>query len=147
MTGSFRPVSENDLTECVRLYCSVFNEEPWNDAWTEQTAQTRLHEILEAPGYRGYAATRNSDVIGFAMGNLEQWHSGKRFFLKEMLVDTALQQSGIGTDLLDYLITELRRENVEQVYLLTMRDSPAYDFYKKNGFTLTEQTTMLTQKL
>jgi aminoglycoside 6'-N-acetyltransferase I len=63
MTGTFRSVSENDLTECPRLYCSVFNEKPWNDAWTEQTAQTRRREILEAPGYRGYAATRNFHAI------------------------------------------------------------------------------------
>lgn len=81
------------------------------------------------------------------MGNLEQWYTGKRFYLKEMCVCSSQQRRGIGTMLMEYLIEELQSEDIERVYLLTMQESPARTFYEDNGFYLNEQMGMQSLQL
>ncbi|WP_122088642.1 GNAT family N-acetyltransferase [Halalkalicoccus subterraneus] len=142
MTISIDSFSRDNLDEGVRLYHTVFNEPPWNDEWTVETARRRLSQIIETPGYRGYSASFRGELVGLVMGNLEQWYRGKRFYLKEMCVCPSQQRRGIGTTLMEHLVEKLRNESVERVYLLTMQESPARAFYEKNGFHLNEQMGM-----
>ena len=135
------------LDEGARLYRTVFNEPPWNDDWTIETARTRLAQIIETPGYRGYSATLDEKLVGLVIGNHEQWYTGNHFHLKEMCVSPSQQRRGTGTMLMEHLIEELQSENVEQVYLLTMQESPARAFYEDNGFALDEQMGMQSLQL
>ena len=137
----------DNLEEGARLYRAVFNKPPWNDDWTIETAQMRLAQITETPGYRGYSATLDEDLVGLVMGNLEQWYTGNHFYLKEMCVRPFQQRRGIGTMLMEYLIEELQSENVERVYLLTMQESPAREFHEDNGFSINEQMGMQSLQL
>lgn len=132
----------DNLEDGARLYCTVFNEPPWDNDWTVDRAQRRMSEIIETPGYRGYIAAREEELIGFVMGNLEQWYTGEHFYLKEMCVRPSRQRRGIGTALLEHLGDELRREEVERVYLLTMQESPAHAFYDANGFRSNDRMRM-----
>ncbi len=81
------------------------------------------------------------------MGNIEQWYTGEHFYLKEMCVRPSEQRRGIGTLLMEYLLDELQSEDVERVYLLTMRESPARAFYEENGFYLADQMGMQSLQL
>ena len=139
MSISIEFFSSDDLEEGARLYRTVFNEPPWNDDWTIETARTRLAQVIETPGYRGCSATLDENLVGLVMGNLEQWYTGNHFYLKEMCVHPFQQRCGIGTMLMEYLLEELQSEDVEQVYLLTMQESPARTFYEDNAFSLDEQ--------
>lgn len=135
------------LEDGARLYRTVFNEPPWDDNWTLESAQTRLSEIIETPGYRGYSASLDEELVGLVMGNLEQWYTGEHFYLKEMCVRPSRQRRGIGTTLMEYLTRDLREDGVERVYLLTMQESPAREFYETNGFRLNEQMGMQSLQL
>lgn len=135
------------LEDGARLYRTVFNEPPWDDNWTLESAQTRLSEIIETPGYRGYSASLEEELVGLVMGNLEQWYTGEHFYLKEMCVRPSRQRRGIGTTLMEYLTRDLREDGVERVYLLTMQESPAREFYETNGFRLNEQMGMQSLQL
>lgn len=138
MTLSVGSLPAEDLDEAARLYRDVFNEEPWDDDWTVETARRRLGEIRRTPGYRGFGAYRDGALIGVAMGYLERWYSGPHFYLKEMFVRPSRQRRGVGTTLLEALLDALDGESVERVYLLTMRDGPARAFYESYGFRLEE---------
>lgn len=135
------------LEDGARLYRTVFNEPPWDDNWTLESAQTRLSEIIETPGYRGYSASLDEEIVGLVMGHLEQWYTGEHFYLKEMCVRPSRQRRGIGTTLMEYLTRDLREDGVERVYLLTMQESPAREFYETNGFRLKEQMGMQSLQL
>lgn len=142
MSLSIDPFPEADLEEGARLYRTVFNSPPWNDEWTLATARRRLSEIVETPGYRGYRASLDAELVGVLLGNLEQWYSGEHFHLKELFVRPSRQRRGIGTALIEFLADELRREGVERIYLLTLEDSPARSFYETNGFRRNEAMGM-----
>ncbi len=36
-----------DLEKYVELFVSVFNTEPWNDSWTEETARIRIKNMMD----------------------------------------------------------------------------------------------------
>lgn len=142
MTLTVDSFPRNNLEDGVQLYRAVFNEPPWDDEWTVETARTRLVEIMETPGYRGYSAFLVEELVGLVLGNLEQWYTGQHFYLKEMCVRPSCQRRGIGTTMLEDLTEELRSEGVERVYLLTRQASPAREFYESNGFHLNERMGM-----
>ena len=147
MTLAIDSFPRGNLEDGARLYRTVFNEPPWNDDWTVETAQTRLSEIIETPGYRGYSALLDEELVGLVMGYLEQWHTGEHFYLKEMCVRPSWQRHGIGTSLMEHLTEALRNDGVERVYLLTMQESPARAFYEINGFRLNERIGMQSLQL
>ncbi|MGW5365717.1 GNAT family N-acetyltransferase [Actinopolymorpha pittospori] len=120
------------LDAAAHLFVSVFNAPPWNDSWSDSSARTRLRDVVETPGFVGVALHQGQDLCGFAIGHTEQWFAGRHFLLQEMCVRTELQRQGIGTELIDAL--EARLFDVEQVYLLTDRHSPAHSFYERCGF-------------
>lgn len=137
----------DDLEDGAELYRTVFNRPPWNDEWTVETARNRLSEILETPGYRGYKASLEGELVGFVVGNLEQWDTGRRFFVEELCVHPDDQQRGIGTRLVERLIDELRDADVERAYLVTMTDGSARSFYESNGFSLDERMGLQSRRV
>lgn len=48
---------------------------------------------------------------------------------------------------MEHLIEALQSEDIERVYLLIMRGSPARAFYEENGFYLDEQMGMQSLQL
>lgn len=137
-----RDISEVELEGVAAAFVEIFNQPPWNDEWTDTTAQQRLREIRDAPGGLGFVAIAEGSVCGFVLGRLEQWDSGKLYYLQEMGITPAQQRHGIGTELLDSLTNELQTRDVERMYLLTMEESPAAAFYDSNGFDIDESTQL-----
>ena len=147
MTVSVASFPDGNVREGARLYRSAFNAPPWNDEWTPDAAETRLREIIESPGYRGYGASVGGDLVGLAMGSVEQWYDGAQFYLRETCVAPDRRRQGVGTTLLAHLTDELRDEGVARMYLLTMRESPARAFYEANGFRADETVGVQFRRL
>jgi aminoglycoside 6'-N-acetyltransferase I len=133
------------LGAAASLLVSVFNAPPWNDAWTEPAARGRLDELTLTPGYVGVALHEDKRLCGFAMGHKEQWFSGKHFHLQEICVRPDRQRHGVGTALITALQARLR--DVEQVYLLTARQSPASAFYERCGFRPARRQGVMLKRL
>jgi aminoglycoside 6'-N-acetyltransferase I len=130
-----QPIDDFDgafLDAAARLFVSVFNAAPWNDSWSRATARARLRDVVATPGFVGVGRADGDEICGFALGHTEQWFTGRHFLLQEMCVRTDLQRRGIGTELVHAL--QRRLVGVEQVYLLTDRQSLAHAFYEKAGF-------------
>lgn len=146
MENLVRLLSENDLEEASTIYTYVFCSDPWNEPWINQTSYKRLKDISETPGYIGIGYfDSNNQMIGFLVGNEEQWADGKSFYINEICVLTNTQQSGIGSSLLKYLKNILKQKNVDTAYLSTERGKGKPElFFRKNGYVTNESRVIMT---
>ncbi|MGJ3249429.1 MAG: GNAT family N-acetyltransferase [Elainellaceae cyanobacterium] len=125
--------SPDYLNACAHIMVAVSNREPWHENWTVETAQTRLWEIANTPGFIGLIYW-SGGVVGYAFGCCEQWDMSKNFCLYEIAVKPDMQRKGIGRKLVSQLERVLVKQGVTKVYLATLRDSNAEDFYRKQGY-------------
>ena len=141
------PIEPRHLACCAHVFMTVFNEAPWNEAWSLPAALARLQEIANTPGFYGIAADDDAEILGFAMGYAEHWHDTSHFYLKEMCVVPRCQRTGIGRTLIQTLSRDLGAMNVEKMYLLTVRDGPAEAFYTRCGFYSSPKMIMMAKYL
>ncbi|MES9804635.1 GNAT family N-acetyltransferase, partial [Priestia megaterium] len=90
---------------------------------SRNAAYARLYDISKTPGYIGigYFHSENNKLIGFIVGNEEQWANYKTFYLNEICVLTSIQQTGVGTSLLTFLKELLVQRKVKEAYVSTER--------------------------
>ncbi|WP_078433807.1 GNAT family N-acetyltransferase [Metabacillus halosaccharovorans] len=138
---------EKDLLACTNTFMEVFNQEPWNDKWTKETANNYLADFTHTPGFKGIVAYDEEEMIGFLFGTLKHWWSGDEFFINEMCVVADKQNSGIGSKMMNDLIKELEKDGVSMISLLTDRGIPAEDFYKKHGFSEIDRLVFLSRSM
>ena len=139
-------IQEHHLTACSQLSVTVFNCEPWNEAWTLETAQTRLSHIFNSPGFVGLGY-QNPDLIGLVLGNWEPWEEHRIFFLREICIHPKYQHRGIGSQLIDQLNDDLSHLNVRRIYLITQNQTPAEAFYLRNEFSHSAKMLLMTKTL
>ena len=142
----FRLITENDIRHCAQLFSHVFSTEPWNEPWTEEDAFKRLNHFFESKGFVGVLLESDS-VMGFALGNIEPFHFGDMFYLREMCIDTKRQNSGHGYKLLESLEENLKNMNVHSIYLTTDIETPASKFYQKHGFNFRETMGLYAKRI
>ncbi|SDC93142.1 Ribosomal protein S18 acetylase RimI [Terribacillus halophilus] len=139
-----RICKEEDLQSCSDTFAKVFNEAPWNEAWTAKSALSYLLDFYQTPGFTGIVAVEAEEVIGFIFGTKRKWWSGEEFFINEMCVRSDQQNKGIGKALMDYL---LKTADTKTITLLTDRGLPAETFYKRNGFQEIERIMFLSREV
>ena len=139
--------TQKKLDECALLFVEVFNNKPWNESWTFETAKLLLSQILNTPGFIGLILQKQGIILGFVIGCCEQRDKSKNFYLKEICVCSNKQRQGIGTKLIQHLMYRLNEIGVNLIYLLTMKDEYAEEFYSKNGFQASQRMIMMTKHL
>ncbi|WP_454870846.1 GNAT family N-acetyltransferase [Priestia megaterium] len=123
MKNQVRLLRDKELEEAAIIYTNVFSGSPWNEPWSRNTAYARLYDISKTPGYIGigYFHSENNKLIGFIVGNEEQWANYKTFYLNKICVLTSIQQTGVGTSLLTFLKELLVQRKVKEAYVSTER--------------------------
>lgn len=132
-----RPFQRNDLENCIALFKDVFSRPPWNDEWTDETANAYFAEFIHAPGFIGYIVideTSENPVVAAIIGRSRTWWKGKEYFIDEFYVRADRQGQGIGTKLLEYVHHDLGERGIHTVVLLTSHHAPAYHFYQNRGY-------------
>ena len=129
-----RTVSEDELKEITEMFVTVFNKEPWNDKWTMETAGKRLLDIMKSPGFYGNAKYENDELVGFILGQKEQWFDGMHFQILELCTDIKYQGKGYGKEMLTGFMENLKAMDIKRVFLLTAKGIDAEKFYQKHGF-------------
>jgi ribosomal protein S18 acetylase RimI-like enzyme len=142
-------MEQKHLATCADVFVTAFDSTPWNEKWDVDDAKTRLEEMYRTPGARGLIAISDTgEILGFALGHTEQWQRGKKhFYLKEMCVLPAYQRQKLGTDLMQVLCSDLVKEGVEAIYLLTSQKSHAKTFYKRLEFDTNSEMIMMGKYL
>lgn len=141
-----RPFDTTDLASCVELFVSTFVQPPWSETWKPEVVHARLEQIIRTPGAFGAVILTEGRISGFALGVSEPWHEGSHFYLKEMCVSHISQRQGLGTQLLDYLVGELRAQGAKRIYLLTARGDMSEAFYTKSGFYTSPRMILMARR-
>ncbi len=134
------------LDDCARLFMTAFNAEPWNDSYTLDTAKRQLAWHLEVPGCVGLV-TVNDGIVAFAIGYQEPTDVGDVYHLSIFCVRPDVQRTGVGSRLLRTLEDRLRESGVKTVYLGTNKGTPAEAFYRKHGYTVSEEEIEMSRDL
>jgi len=140
-------ITANLLEPWAELFVAVFNQPPWNDRWTLDTARARLSHIYQTPHFRGFVYEDEGQLLGMVMGYGEMWYSGMHFKVVEFCVAGEQQRKGIGSRLLQELEAALRQQQVSQIYLLTGQGGSAEAFYRQHGYMVQGGMIVMTKLL
>lgn len=144
---TIRIFQPDDLVKSIELFIHVFNDEPWNDDWSNEKARLYLSDIAGTPGFIGIVATHNEELDGLLFGVRKRWWRGDEFYIHEMCVRSDRQRSGIGTRIFEYLDNYLHDNGIGTITLLTDRGTAAEQFYKKNQFKEINRIVFMAKKI
>lgn len=135
----------SDVAEYAKLFVSVFNSEPWNDNWTEETAVLRLENMMKTNTFIGKALYSEKELKGFIFGQKEYYFNGIHFQIQEFCVRSDEQKKGYGKALLQALKEELTRiGGVVNIYLITSKGDRTEGYYQRRGFVTSDNMILMT---
>lgn len=125
----------------TEVFTSVFTKEPWNDDWSNTNQLDMYINDLVGQGYSlTYGLFDDNELIGISLGYVKHWYSGTEYIINEFCIKTDRQGAGAGSFFIAEIEKAIKELGIKQIFLLTDSNVPAYNFYKKNGFS-EEQTT------
>lgn len=130
--------SREALQQCAVLLTEVYNAEPWNDNWTEETALEKLEYSFNAPKFFGLMAWEETHLLGCCVGNIEPYFMGDYFYLRDMFVSVSSQRKGVGSQLINSLKEYLETFDIKAIILFTSSEHFTFNFYQKNDFKIME---------
>ena len=128
-------LSINDKEAIKELFTGVFTGEPWNDDWSDSKQLDCYIDDLCGQSYSlTFGLYDGGELIGISMGDIKHWFRGTEYLINELCIKTDRQGTGAGTFFLTEIEKAVKEMGLKQIFLLTDRDMPAYNFYKKNGY-------------
>ena len=137
---NIKRLSIKDKEIITDVFTSVFTKEPWNDDWSDTNQLDMYINDLIGQSYSlTYGLYDDDELIGISMGYIKHWYRGTEYIINEFCIKTELQGKGAGTFFIKEIEKAIQELGLNQIFLLTDTNVPAYNFYKKNGFF--EETT------
>ncbi len=144
------------IESTTKLYCEIWAEPPWNEThWTEQGVAEDIRTALSRTGAHCYVAVRRSghafgSIVGFTWGyrvspaelhaishseHVAKLAERPTFYIAELGVQRAYRSSGIGLELSEELIDQIRERGFRQAVLRThIHAVAARKLYERLGF-------------
>ncbi|SCW26341.1 aminoglycoside 6'-N-acetyltransferase I [Ruminococcaceae bacterium YRB3002] len=129
-------LSMSDLEQIKDLFRSVFMSPPWNDDWSDDVQLTHyLSELIDVSTPLVLGLYDDDRFIGVSIGRIKHWCRGTEYFIEELCISCEEQHKGYGMKFFELIEDHLRNMGIHQIFLMTDRHMPAYDFYRKLGFS------------
>ena len=112
---TYKEIEKDDLAALAAMYVETFNAPPWNDAWSQETAEIRLRQMAEAKTFYGICAFEGEMLCGMIFGFAEQFYDGVLFEIKEFCVKNASRGNGIGSAIYREFEKRLRERNIKEI--------------------------------
>ncbi|MCL2874189.1 MAG: GNAT family N-acetyltransferase [Defluviitaleaceae bacterium] len=132
---------------CVELFFDVFTDEPFNFQITADNMTRYLTDISNSPNFKGYMYFMGKRLIGICFGAFIDYFQVNTYDIKEVAVAKDCQGSGIGGAFLNEIEKDLAKSGVKAVTLATQKTIPAFGFYKKNGYSISDNTVYMSKSL
>ena len=145
---TIRNAEERDFPAISRLFWESDNFHAenlpsiYNKTDTPFRSIEYYRELIDNPDTLFFVMEKNDEVVGFAYGYEEQKgflpiHKKRTFFfIDNIVVRKDCQGSGIGTQLIDRIITECRERKYSDIMLNVYSfNDGAIALYEKKGFT------------
>ncbi len=135
--------------QCIALFLKTFHEKPFEFTFlTPQNTERYFCDLEQTPKFLGFVYIVKNTVLGFCLGIIVDYFNNISYDIKEIAVRYEIQGKGLGRQLLNEVEARLKRDYaVEAVTLATQSTIPAYEFYKKMGYILSENTVHLMKCL
>lgn len=133
-----RRYENKDLEQSAQVLMDTLCEEPWNETWSKELAETRIAELLSGPQAVGYVYVYENEIVAVMCGRKTTYIHGKEYFIDEFCILPKMQRRGIGSAMIDYAKTDLKKEGFVNIVLNTEKGFPSEHFYLKNGFQTKE---------
>ena len=135
------------LDEYGRIYAAAFSGEPWNNPWKPEDAVIHVKELLESKQAYGLEYATDGKVAGFILGTSMLFHYGRTFEINDLAVDPAYQKRGIAKTLMEALLSDLRKQGIVGVHLITAADAFLPEFYERFGFQKEKRVILMGKDL
>lgn len=135
-----RIMQEDDLIQCGDIYAKAFPVEHWGIDWNRENATEYLRDFFEQKRFVGYVYEEDDEIIGCLFAIRKISGSKEELYINEMAVLPEKQGRGIGKQLLDTIMDYCKAHNLAGTVLYTNENAPAFRFYEKNGFELSQGT-------
>lgn len=129
----FKEATREQLEAMAEIYMETFNAPPWDDAWTKETAEKRLLQMISHQGAFGICCYQEEEMCGMMVGEILPYYNGMRYELKEFCTRNSMRGKGIGTCMFQELEKRLEEKQVGYLYLTTARGPLTEGFYEKMG--------------
>ena len=130
---AFRVMSEADIDLVIPLYLAYYNKHE-DGVWTTQTAYKRIHQIWSREDSYCLLLEENHQVIGFAIGNMEQYDDLVAYNLVELVIAADYQNQGIGTAMMEELERRVKALGASMIQLQAINDERHHRFYGKLNY-------------
>ena len=145
--GVIREYSPEMFDACRKLFIEVFNSEPWNDCWTQESAGARLQEFVDNRRFFGFTLWEGETLVGAVFCHGSTYCKGGEVFIDELFVSPACQRKGVGKALMEAVEVYARREGYTIITLLTNREYPSFGFFKGFGCRESEFMVWMFKKI
>lgn len=145
--GKIVPLNIDHLDRYAEIYATAFAGEPWNDPWKVPDARIHVKELMESNQAYGLEYEMNGQVVGFILGTSMLFHYGRTFEINDLAVDPACQKSGIGSQLLEQCIDDVRKQGIVGIQLITAGEGILPEFYEKYGFQREHKVILMSRDL
>ncbi len=135
-TEQFMVLDETYLPQMAELYKNAFEQEPWNDNWSnEEQLKEYIKEISCSFNSLNFGLFINDKLSAVSIGMIRHWWEGTNYNIEEFCVYPDLQSQGVGSRFMKMIETDVLKRGLAGIFLQTDSDKPSYKFYQKNGFS------------
>lgn len=147
MKLELKELTMDSFEEITNFFVGVFSNEPWNDDWSDKNQlHAYMTELVDNKNSLVYGLFNEDKMVGLSMGYIKHWYEGTEYVINEFCVKAEKQGQGIGSKFLELIDANIKERGINTIFLLTDRDVPAYEFYKKNGFIELKSNVALYRK-
>ena len=124
----------NDIQKCCEILIQTFNNPPWNDKFTAETARIYLQELIDNKRFAGYTIWDNGLLVGAVFCHLRYNWRGDELSVDLIYISPEYQRKGYGGILMRTVEKYAKDHSCICISLSTNAGTPAFDFYGKIGF-------------
>lgn len=127
-----RPIAQEDLEDCARLFREVFAEPPYRESWSAAQALDYLERFWRFDPEHCLLALDGEEVAGAMFGYCYPWRNRVNYYIQELFVRADRRRSGRGRGLIRHLLDSLGGTRAS-ISLIANRTTPAARFYEALG--------------
>jgi ribosomal protein S18 acetylase RimI-like enzyme len=140
-----KKAKKDDLKEISRIFLEETARPPYCQKWNNETALLKTTELFKKG--KIYLVITENETAGFIVLIEEMGIKEKGVRIEELWLKKRFQGKGIGTELMRYLELKLKKENVDEISLISNKYSKAFKFYKKLNYIPHTKHVFMTKKL
>lgn len=136
-----REATKKDWVGMHKIMNSEFQKH-FNEGWTLSGAK-KTFEYFKSIKSKIIVSVIEEEIAGFIIFRTEYYNDRKSIMIEELVVNSKYQRKGVGRKLVEKVELFAKRNEVKRILLTTGKNTIAFKFYKKLGFTDSKKTVLM----